>query len=836
MALAFNTDAVPNNTTPKAFGNAALHLHPQDLPVDRSVPRWNPAVPQFQPTGMDLALYAQPPTSLPPSHHALDELERYTLDTNIRHANDIARLDFYTHRNRAAIEHTNRLVQNDLQTLQGQVDQLRMQAHHQAHLQAPRELSVLSGPNLLELEICPPELMLQRFSREDTAEAFTEQAEAIEETARKLRLQIDELHGVTPEPVKQVKMLEQPKEAPTATLLTEEPTQERIREKELKAMIAANADNSVSTQAKTPPWQPLAVRQLPPPPSDMDIPNTNTITFTWEFLMKEFGGEQWSPGFYFIAVAPKIPCQTYWVLEREWEPFLPTAPGQHGAKLSPVFNDQEFEPGQGPDVINFKDVPLFVREDGSKEYTYYGQYSQPRYSDKLDYERVMETVPKKVRQRWADCLTDPARPEWVTKALMECFWPRPRFEGPLPTDSAIATPGEAVEVDSKASGAALEKHVLQALTAHAEELKAWEKASKIKVSLLTADAIMDAFTKADADLEPGMRLWWEYLQCVGYNQDFYDFLVQAQGIEQGQAKMRREMLMQQREVMAKMANVKVKVGGEYGVSRVVSSGSNSETVRPAPAPTPKLPPVPRQSQVKAQVAAASVVKVQVNGEKPVNDKAAPAKGASATQDSGSLPTAEPMADWESPRPAPVKPEPTPLEAWETTPDPVPVNEHGFPIVNHPYFDPVPETVATPKPAQKINARSSTPAAAKVDTPTAPKRDPPTAPRGDIEAAKKFQQQVTKAGDGNRKKGFGFGADQQYVPPHMRASRGSKKKGRQKGRGKKADRKVPASGVVPKADERDGGQLQKSPDLHKTKPASRKGKKHGRKALAFEKRA
>ncbi|KAK5686615.1 hypothetical protein LTS10_002735 [Elasticomyces elasticus] len=833
MTLAFNTNAVPNNTTPKAFENAALHLHPQDLAVDRSVPRWNPAVPQFQPTGMDLALYAQPPTSLPPSHHALGELERYTLDTNIRHANDIARLDFYTHRNRADIEHTNRLVQGDLQTLQGQVDQLRMQVHRQA----PKELPVLSGPSLLELEICPPELMLQRFSREDTAEALNEQAEAIEETARKLRLQVDELLGVTPEPVKEIEALEQSEEVPSAVLpsgkLRPEPVQAPEPESKLTTTEIPTQSKVMDTEPQA--WQPLAVRQLPPPPPDMEISNTNSITFTWEFLSKEFGGEQWSPGFYFIAVAPKIPSQTYWVLDREWEPFLPTSPGQHGAKLSPVFNDQEFEPGQGPDVINFKDVPLFVREDGSKEYTYYGQYSQPRYSDKLDYERVMETVPKKVRQRWADCLTDPARPEWVTKALMECFWPRPRFEGPLPTDSAIATPGEAVEVDSKASGAALEKHVLQALTAHAAELKAWEKASKINVSLLTADAIMDAFTKADADLEPGMRLWWEYLQCVGYNHDFYDFLVQAQGIEQGQAKMRREMLMQQREVMAKMANVKVKVGGEYGVSRVVSSGSNSETVRPAPPPTPKLPPVPRQSQVKAQVVAASVAKVQVNGEKPVNDKATPAKGASAAQDFGSLPTAEPMADWESPRPAPVKPEPTPLEAWETTPDPVPVNEHGFPIVNHPYFDPVPETVATPKPAQKINARSSTPAAAKVDTPIAPKRNPPTAPRGGIEAAKKFQQQVTKAGDGNRKKGFGFGADQQYVPPHMRASRGSKKKGRQKGRGKKADRKVPASGFVP-ADERDGGQLQKSSDVHKAKPASRKGKKHGRKALAFEKRA
>ncbi|KAK4893630.1 hypothetical protein LTR27_008097 [Elasticomyces elasticus] len=782
MALAFNNGAVPINTTPKAFGNAALHLPPQDLPVDRSVPRWspNPAVPQFQPTGTNLALYAQPTNSLPPSHHALGELERYTLDTNIRHANEIARLDFYTHRNRADIEHTNRLVQSDLQTLQGQVDQLRMQVHHQA----PKELSVLSGPSLLELEICPPQLMLQRFSKEDTAEAFTEQAESIEETARKLRLQIDELRGVAPKATNEVKMLEQLKEALTSTPLTEELTQDPVQEMVSKATDAVNASNFESTQAETPPWQPLAVRQLPPPPSDMEISNTNSITFTWEFLNKELGGEQWSPGFYFIAVAPKIPSQTYWVLEREWEPFLPTGPGQHGAKLSPVFNDQEFEPGQGPDVINFKDVPLFVREDGSKEYTYYGQYSQPRYSDKLDYERVMETVPKKVRRRWAHCLTDSARPEWVTKALMECFWPRPRFEGPLPTDSAIATPGEAVEVDSKASGAALEKHVLQALTAHAEELKAWEKASKIKVSLLTADAIMDAFTKADADLEPGMRLWWEYLQCVGYNQDFYDFLVQAQGIEQGQAKMRREMLMQQKEVMAKMANVKVKVGGEYGVSRVVSSASNSETVRPAPAPTPKLPPMPRQSQVKAQVVAASVAKVQVNGEKPVNNKATPAKGASATQDTGSLPTAEPMADWESPRPAPVKPEPTPLEAWETTPDPVPVNEHGFPIVNHPYFDPVPETVATPKanpiraqqstpkPAQRAAPKPSTPAAAKVDTPTAPKRDPPTAPRGDIEAAKKFQQQVKKAGDGNRKKGFGFGEDQQYVPPHMRASRGS----------------------------------------------------------------
>jgi hypothetical protein len=34
--------------------------------------------------------------------------------------------------------------------------------------------------------------------------------------------------------------------------------------------------------------------------------------------------------------------------------------------------------------------------------------------------------------------------------------------------------------------------------------------------------------KADADEVPGLRLWWEYLECVGWDADFYNMLVKQQ--------------------------------------------------------------------------------------------------------------------------------------------------------------------------------------------------------------------------------------------------------------------------------------------------------------------
>ena len=33
------------------------------------------------------------------------------------------------------------------------------------------------------------------------------------------------------------------------------------------------------------------------------------------------------------------------------------------------------------------------------------------------------------------------------------------------------------------------------------------------------------FEQPDAGEEPGLRMWWEYLQCVDWDKSFYDALV-----------------------------------------------------------------------------------------------------------------------------------------------------------------------------------------------------------------------------------------------------------------------------------------------------------------------
>ena len=270
-------------------------------------------------------------------------------------------------------------------------------------------------------------------------------------------------------------------------------------------------------------WQPLGVRNmpsLPPPPT-----NVNTESFTWEFLISNLGGHQWSPGYYFIPHDNGVlPSKGYWILEAETEPYIPLSPGDHGAKLTAFFNDTVSGAGEGPDETNYIKTPVFICPDGGNEYIYYGNYSQLRFSDKLDYDRVM-AVPEKVRRYWANQLTSVDRPEWVTRSLMNHFWPKPIYSGRIPTDSALNTPATEETSKTDVSDVVLEKRVQRDLKDYALELKDWGKEARMKVSHLTSENIMGAFEKADADEEAGLRLWWEYLQFDGYDQGFYEFLV-----------------------------------------------------------------------------------------------------------------------------------------------------------------------------------------------------------------------------------------------------------------------------------------------------------------------
>lgn len=322
--------------------------------------------------------------------------------------------------------------------------------------------------------------------------------------------------------------------------------------------ISKPASSDTGTSLTDDKWVPLAVQNMP---AAAALNAENHETFTWELIKLTFGGEQWSPGFYFISGHSDLEGKAYWILDGEWEPYLPSAPGQHGAKLTAFFNNTESGPEEAPDEKNYLMTPVFIRPEGKNEYVYFGHYSQKRFSDKLDYDRVM-AIPEKVRAYWAEQLSAEGRPEWVTNSLMEHFWPKPTYDGPIATDDEESD-------DEKA--AKLEKRIKRALNDYAEELKVWEKETRIKASCLPADTIMAAFNNADANMIPGLRLWWEYLEFEKYDEGFYNFLVDV----------KRDPKLQ-RVPATSVTTPKLKWGFE---GKTVKPTNGIETIKPQPAPS-----------------------------------------------------------------------------------------------------------------------------------------------------------------------------------------------------------------------------------------------------------
>jgi hypothetical protein len=302
------------------------------------------------------------------------------------------------------------------------------------------------------------------------------------------------------------------------------------------ASVTDNEGTEKSAPTKPIKWQPHAIAQLTPLP----ISSQNRETFTWEELHAHLGGAQYSPGLYFSRNSSStrvLQGRTYWLLEAQYEPFVPLTPGEHGAKLTAFFNDSLTPDGACLDEEDYTDVPVFVCLREGEGYTYLGQYSQKRYSDKLSHSELFQHVPAHVLEYWASQLASPHRPAWITEALIAHFWPQPTYCGPIPSDSAVTTPGTGV-TEPQDVEQVLEKRVLRALERYAVELKEWKKESRVKATFLTEEALMDMWQKSDMDEEKGLRLWWEYLECVGFDDSFYQKLVslKSQGLQRVSSK------------------------------------------------------------------------------------------------------------------------------------------------------------------------------------------------------------------------------------------------------------------------------------------------------------
>lgn len=281
----------------------------------------------------------------------------------------------------------------------------------------------------------------------------------------------------------------------------------------------ADANTDQTTSEAQPPkvehsWKPLAIRLLPAletlnlPLSHRLLPFTSPPlqTFSLQFLTSIFGGTEYSPGLFYptVGTPTSLPMyktilpksKTFYAIDAAVDPFVPRKPGDHGAKLSVFFNELE-------DEGLYDDVPLFVclpgcEGDGTalgkeKEYTYMGNYTQRRWSDKLDYDRVAEVVPKHVKEFWAAKLAShPDRPMWIENALMEAFWPKPKYERKLlkgnDEDKTTVT-----RMTVKSNGN--EHDAFADMQAYLEDLRDWEKDSRMMAGLLKKENILEAFDR-----------------------------------------------------------------------------------------------------------------------------------------------------------------------------------------------------------------------------------------------------------------------------------------------------------------------------------------------------
>jgi len=265
--------------------------------------------------------------------------------------------------------------------------------------------------------------------------------------------------------------------------------------------LRANDVTDESLVTKT--WKPDYVNTLQALASEKQalIPKLeDMMSFSHDFLLNHLGGITWSPGT--MIVPPDQPAphflrnRIYYLADAYLDPHLPSLPGEHGARLVPFFNaDPEDEMDFEDEFSSSERIPMFVLKEvpdaagrPRKRYYYYGHYSQTRWSDRLDCDRIRQHVPSHVLDFWAEELSSNGRPAWLTDALEKHFFPKPEYDGQVFGTHAE----EGGSVVSEDVGKR-EEQVLKDMKRYMQQLKRWEKDAKLKTSLIKKDFVLDAF-------------------------------------------------------------------------------------------------------------------------------------------------------------------------------------------------------------------------------------------------------------------------------------------------------------------------------------------------------
>jgi hypothetical protein len=214
------------------------------------------------------------------------------------------------------------------------------------------------------------------------------------------------------------------------------------------------------------------------------------VTFHPQFLEDHLAGTDWSPGLRFVPGNGTciLKNRTYYLLSSATEPYLPEQPGQHGAKLTAFFNQspEDFYGDLPEGASSYENVPMFVEHNG--RYAYFGNYSQTRWSDKLDHDTMVARVPQHVKEYWATELTSSVRQDWVTQELKNHFFKKPEYEGRISAASEpnapIVTPEEEIKLNDR---------MAKDIRRYVEELREWEREASMKTSMIKKQFILDAF-------------------------------------------------------------------------------------------------------------------------------------------------------------------------------------------------------------------------------------------------------------------------------------------------------------------------------------------------------
>ena len=234
-------------------------------------------------------------------------------------------------------------------------------------------------------------------------------------------------------------------------------------------------------------------------PKDLNtIPSDQTMAkFSKQELLELLGGKEWSCGLYLNAESRPtvLPSSTFYLLDVAYNPFLPKKCGEHGASLITFFNEDDMKLPEH--VEPYAKVPLFICDSrkGNSEgemYTYYGLYSQHRWSDRLDHDTMSAHVPQSVRLRHAETLTALDRPQWMKNAMINHFYPKPVYSGCLPRRVAV---GSVVNGGDEDDDNGESDSVAADIMSYVHELQEWSGDARLKVSLMQASAVNSAYDK-----------------------------------------------------------------------------------------------------------------------------------------------------------------------------------------------------------------------------------------------------------------------------------------------------------------------------------------------------